>query len=168
MTGSPDMSPAVLFRPARREDLAQLQALVDALYKEDVDASSGQPVADIALTYDEFERHPAKGQIVVFAGIAEAEPGTVLGYAILVNFWSNEYGGDVNEIDEIYIAPAYRNRGLASAFFSHLEKNSPPSVKGWSLQVSRENPDAARLYKRVGFIPCANDYLIYLRAGLTG
>lgn len=180
------MKSKVQFRTCRQSDLEQLQILVDALYQEDVDSSSisNLPSAakpDISLTFEEFSRRPDKGQILVFAaddvdGAAckpesELEPqsesnleGEICGYAIIVHFWSNEYGGDVNEIDEIYIAPCWRNQGLASSFFAYLEETAPSSLRGWTLQVSKENIAAARLYKRIGFVPCANDYLVCLRS----
>lgn len=159
----------VQFRACRQSDLERLQDLVDALYREDVDSSSSHYAAgkpDISLTYSQFQKHPAKGEILVFAaeemGNCDFE-SEICGYAIIVHFWSNEYGGDVNEIDEIYIAPCFRNQGLASSFFAYLEETAPTSLRGWTLQVSKENIAAARLYKRVGFVPCANDYLVYLR-----
>lgn len=164
------MKSKVQFRACRQSDLERLQVLVDALYREDMDSSSvpvqsGKP--DISLTYGEFQKHPAKGEILVFVAEEILDCNTeseICGYAIIVHFWSNEYGGDVNEIDEIYIAPCWRNQGLASSFFAYLEETAPSSLRGWTLQVSKENIAAARLYKRVGFVPCANDYLVCLRS----
>jgi GNAT superfamily N-acetyltransferase len=46
--------------------------------------------------------------------------GRTVGYALLIPFWSNELGGEVCNIDELFVAPQYRGRGLATALFGSL------------------------------------------------
>jgi GNAT superfamily N-acetyltransferase len=144
-----------LYRLCRREDLPAVQALVDELYETDMPEVGVHP--RIAPTFDEFERHPDKGRIMVFD-----HDGQVIGYAIIVFFWSNEYGGDVIEIDEMVVAKLHRGKGFGSSFFAWLEKEFPDHV-ALALQVSERNP-AKRMYERVGFALSRNQYLIRLRS----
>jgi GNAT superfamily N-acetyltransferase len=51
--------------------------------------------------------------------VCDVESRTV-GYALLISFWSNELGGEVCNIDELFVAPLYRGRGLATALLEEL------------------------------------------------
>ena len=52
-------------------------------------------------------------------------------------------------IEEIYIDPAYRSRGLATAFFDWLK--AQPGIMRLRLEVEDDNEGAKRLYERMGF-----------------
>jgi ribosomal protein S18 acetylase RimI-like enzyme len=77
------------------------------------------------------------------------------GYALLISFWSNELGGDVCNIDELFIAPAYRRRGLATDIFTILADSKqclwPTRPVALALEVSPTNAEARALYERLGF-----------------
>ena len=80
--------------------------------------------------------------------------GTPAGYALLVSFWSNELGGEICTIDEVYVAPAWRSRGFTTALVESLcEGNSvwPEPPVALELEVSPDNARARRLYERLGF-----------------
>jgi len=46
--------------------------------------------------------------------------GDPAGYVLLISFWSNELGGEVCNVDELFVAPVYRGRGLATDLFTML------------------------------------------------
>ncbi len=48
------------------------------------------------------------------AAVLEVD-GQVCGYALVISFWSNELGGKVWVIDEIYVDPEHRGRGYATS-----------------------------------------------------
>ena len=48
--------------------------------------------------------------------------GQTAGYALLALTFSNEAGGDVVWLDEIYIRPEFQGKGLGNEFFDFLEK----------------------------------------------
>ncbi len=106
------------------------------------------------VTYEAFDRHPDRGRIILFEAA-----GSLAGYAILVHFWSNEYGGIVLEIDELLVSRNFRGKGIATTFFQWLEKQNDDQVKGWALQVNRTNDAARRLYEKIGFKRSSSDYL---------
>lgn len=147
------MSP-VSYRPFTVNDTQAVTAMIESLYAED---PSGKPIsaAKIALTLTTLLAHPDKGEIMVLA-VGEQ----IIGYAILINAWSNEFGGNVLVVDELYVQPAYRGRGIATDFISHLKQTRYNQAVAVELEVTPENTAARRLYERLGFAPHTNQVLV--------
>ncbi len=74
----------------------------------------------------------------------------IIGYALLCFTYSNEAGGNVVLIEEIYIKEQFRGSGTGKKFFDFLFKEYPNS-KRFRLEVTKENPRAAELYRSLGF-----------------
>ena len=75
-----------------------------------------------------------------------------LGYVIVTFGWSVEFGGMDGFVDEIYIRPAVRGRGIASEVLIELPKAlAAAGLTALHLEVDRENETAQRLYTRTGF-----------------
>lgn len=142
-----------IFRACKDCDIETLQTLVGKLYKEDANVSHVRP--NVQISCQELAAKPDKGQVVIF----EIE-SKIVGYAILIFFWSNEYAGDIIEIDELYVDENYRGSGVATKFFSWLKTAFAKSSAGWSLQVAHQNVAALRLYERLGFTVSRNQHLI--------
>ena len=82
----------------------------------------------------------------------------VCGYALLTFSYSNEYGGKIMEIDEIFIIDKYRNNGLANYFLSSILSEYENSVVYIEVAVKKDNQAAINLCKKFGF--SFNEYLI--------
>ncbi len=80
--------------------------------------------------------------------IIECE-GKVAGYAITSRTYSQEAGGDVLWLEELFIKEPYRNRGLGTEYFELILKT--PGIARFRLEVEPDNEKAVRLYKRLGF-----------------
>ncbi|HEY8086837.1 MAG TPA: GNAT family N-acetyltransferase [Polyangiaceae bacterium] len=135
-------------RAATPADRGSLVAWMHALYVED---PSPDPMTaeKAARTLDTLEREPSRGQAVVL----EAS-GAPAGYALLASVWSNELGGVVCVVDEIYVAPSHRGRGLATWLVRSLLERSTPwfgDAVAFELEVSPDNVRARALYERLGF-----------------
>lgn len=78
------------------------------------------------------------------------EEGTPVGYALLSFTYSNEAGGIVVLVEELYIGEAYRNKGFGSRFFEFLELEYP-LAKRFRLEVRGDNKKAIELYNRLGY-----------------
>ena len=81
------------------------------------------------------------------------------GYALLISFYSNELRGRVCVIDEVYVAPAFRGRGLGQRLLEVLgTRGFPPfaDAVALELEVSPKNERARALYARTGFVPIRN------------
>ncbi len=75
--------------------------------------------------------------------------GAAAGYALIAKTFSQEAGGFTVWIEELYVLPQYRSKGLGGEFFSFLEKEYP--VARYRLEVEPENERAVALYIRKGF-----------------
>lgn len=144
----------VTFRPCSQDDLARLRELVQELYDTDTGHYEDSS-PNIDLTFQELTSHPEKGLLVLM----EHNKQTI-GYALLIFFWSNEFRGNVIDIDEILVSKEHRGLGAGSAFFGWLEAEFGSKCKGFSLQVSYENPKAQKLYERFGFNPSMNRHML--------
>lgn len=81
--------------------------------------------------------------------------GKIAGYALTAYTYSNEAGGKVVWIEEIYIQDEFRGKGLGNEFFDFVD-NYFCDVARIRLEVEKDNIDAIRLYKRRGY-----EYLAY-------
>jgi ribosomal protein S18 acetylase RimI-like enzyme len=138
-----------MWRLARPEDDDRIVELCLALYTED--PSPEFPTASqVHGTLEELRRRPGRG----VAALLELD-GRVEGYALLISFWSNEFGGELCDVDELYVAPDHRSRGHGRELFDTIERGGvwPGGRVGISLQVTPDNQRASALYERLGFRP---------------
>ena len=73
---------------------------------------------------------------------------TPAGYALLQKTYSREAGGMCIWIDEIYLRPAFRGRGLAKQLFAYAEGLNAKRLR---LEVEPENERAVALYTKLGY-----------------
>lgn len=78
------------------------------------------------------------------------DQGVPAGYAILSFTYSNEAGGMVVLIEELYISETYRGKGLGRKFFEFLEQEYP-LAKRFRLEVTKTNQKAMALYDGLGY-----------------
>jgi len=133
-----------------------------ALYAEDP-PSRAVEAGQIRATLAVFRAQPVRGRAVVLECGGESA-----GYAFLVSFWSNELGGEISIIDEIYIRAAWRGRGFGSMLLASLESDRtlwPTLPVAFELEVSPDNVRAAALYERLGFRAKRNRTMRRLRDG---
>jgi GNAT superfamily N-acetyltransferase len=119
-----------------------------ALHLEDPGAARVDR-AQVIRTLDVFRTEPHRGR----AAVAEME-GIVRAYALLVPFWSNELGGCVCQIDELYVEDTFRNRGVGASLFDAIERDELFESERFialALGVTDPNARARALYERLGF-----------------
>lgn len=86
-----------------------------------------------------------------------------IGYVIITFGWSVELGGMDSFVDEIYIRPAIRGRGLATEVIAKLAATlKTTGIKALHLEVDRANDAAIRLYTRARFSP-RDHYMLMTR-----
>lgn len=81
------------------------------------------------------------------------ENDAIVGYALLAKTFSQEAGGMVIWIEELYIRPAYQGRGYGTGFFRFLEQEMGDRVSRLRLEYEPDNLRGAALYRRLGFTP---------------
>ena len=136
------MAPA--FRAATTADLPALQALLRDFYAEDgatCDAESD--AALLALLAD-----PGLGRVVLIMGDA----GLAVGYVVVAFGYSLEFRGKDAFVDEHYVAPAHRGRGLGRAALREAERCCQEAgIRALHLEVRPDNAPAQRLYASAGY-----------------
>ena len=81
-------------------------------------------------------------------------PRAPIGYIVVCFGWSVEFGGLDAIIDELYIRPGVRGRGIATEALIALPRAlAEGGLRAIHLEVDRENEKAIKLYKRAGFTP---------------
>jgi ribosomal protein S18 acetylase RimI-like enzyme len=137
-----------VWRPSTETDDGAIVSMCVALYVEDPGLYRVEP-AQVKRTLERFRAEPLRGRSLVL----ELE-GRAAGYALLSSYWSNELGGEVCMVDELYLEPAARSRGFATALCEALVLGSPlwprPAV-ALGLEVTPGNRRALALYERLGF-----------------
>ena len=88
------------------------------------------------------------------------QDGVTAGYALLAKSFSQEAGGIVIWIEELYIRPEFQGHGLGTAFFRFLEAQNDGTVKRYRLEYEPDNVRGAALYRRLGFTPLGYGQMI--------
>lgn len=75
-----------------------------------------------------------------------------MGYVVLTFSWSLEFGGMDGFIDEIYLRPTVRGRGIALEALQSLRKvMQSAGIMALHLEVERDNDASQKLYRRARF-----------------
>ena len=106
------------------------------------------PIPDgyFVRTVEEALRSDAYAEIFLF----ECD-GETAGYGLTAKTYSQEAGGYVWWIEEVYIREKFRSRGLGREFFHYLEEQKGKEVTRLRLEVEEENTRAAALYRKLGY-----------------
>ena len=149
------MKQDLIFRDYRQADYDIVKTMMLALvYHEGNGCEHGyeMPESKIMKTVQRSLSHPDQLKIKIFQ-IAE----TIAGYALLTFYWSNEHGGTVLLLDELYVLPSFRNHGLGSLFITQLSQETDCSAI--RLEVFKENTRASQWYRKLGFEVVARDFM---------
>jgi ribosomal protein S18 acetylase RimI-like enzyme len=134
----------VVLAPVGPGDRAALEPLVRAYYAED------------GLAFDEQRQGAALtavlgGDPLCLAWLVRIADATV-GYVVLTLGFSLESGGRDGFIDELFVAPAVRGRGIGAKVLALIDQEARArDLKRLYLEVGHDNP-ARGLYRRAGFV----------------
>jgi ribosomal protein S18 acetylase RimI-like enzyme len=136
-----------MWRQATERDDGVVVEMCFRLYEDDPGPLAGDGRA-IRETLARLRREPWRGQLAVL-DVGQQ----VIGYALLIAYWSNEFGGEVCAVDELYVARDFRSRGHGAALIQAIERGDVwrAPVAAISLGVTPSNTRARRLYERLGF-----------------
>ena len=145
----------IKYRKFKATDKKIVSELIKELYKE-VSEKNKISNENINKTFVEFLRYSKSGRILVLENKKQ-----IIGYCLLVNYWSNEFGGNVLNVDEIYIKPQFRGKNIGTNFIKNLIENKFMKAVAFQLEVKPLNNKAIKLYKKIGFKLSRNSHLIY-------
>ncbi|SLN16682.1 putative acetyltransferase [Roseovarius albus] len=138
---------------ARPDNIERLLKLVADFHAEEDIEQTNDTRRDALMPLLEGSPHGA----VYLLGPARAP----IGYIIISFGWSVEFAGLDGMIDEIYIRPSVRGRGIGSEVLNALPKAlAGAGLKALHLEVNRDNPRARKLYEKLKFAPRENYMLM--------
>ncbi|MEG2429705.1 MAG: GNAT family N-acetyltransferase, partial [Oscillospiraceae bacterium] len=95
-------------------------------------------------------------------GLIFEEDGKVAGYGLVILFYSNEAGGLIAFLDEIFVKEAFRGKGIGHQYLEQIENylcedcndgDEFYDIVGMRLEVCDSNKGAKKLYNNMGFCP---------------
>ena len=125
-------------------DLDRILPLVQAYHEfEHIDSSASQRDSAVRQLLGD----PALGGIwLIF------EAGMLAGYIALCRGFSIEFNGFDAFVDEFYLEPEFRGRGIGKAVLAEIAGEARRAgIKALHLEVARDNEAARRLYAAAGF-----------------
>ncbi|HVQ31370.1 MAG TPA: GNAT family N-acetyltransferase [Vicinamibacteria bacterium] len=133
-----------VFRPATSGDLNAVLPLLRDFYAEDGEAYDAEAgTALLALLAD-----PSLGRVVLIVD----DEGVAVGYVVVAFGYSLEFRGRDAFVDELYVAPTHRGRGLGRAALREAERCClEAGIRALHLEVRPGKTEARGLYASAGY-----------------
>lgn len=144
----------VQVRSAATRDVPQLLALVRRYWE--FEGIAGFAALRVELTLKQLLAEPRLGAVWV----AEDE-GRLVGYLIAVRILSVEHSGVMAEIDELFVLPEARSRGVGAGLLEAAESAlASAGCVRLQLQLGAANETARAFYEHRGYAPRAGYRLL--------
>jgi GNAT superfamily N-acetyltransferase len=111
--------------------------------------------AEIGLEFVSARARHALEGLAQFGGwwFLESE-GVAIGYFVLTIGYSLEFGGRYALLDEFFVEPAWRGKGIGTAALDRiLEEAAAMGVAAVHLEADRHDGRVQAFYQRAGFAP---------------
>lgn len=131
-------------RDIREGDRQELFAMGKEFY--------GGPACDHEISTDFFEatmQECLRSKEYARTLMLEDETG-IVGYFMISFTWSNEAGGKVVLLEELFFKDSSRGKGYGTQVFAWAEKEYP-DAKRFRLEATHGNKKAIALYNRLGY-----------------
>jgi ribosomal protein S18 acetylase RimI-like enzyme len=133
-------------RFATLDDVDPLVRMMGEFYAE---TSTPFAAGRVRGSFERLVQEPALGRV----WIVEEGDGSPAGYVVLTLGFSMEFGGIDAFVDDLFLRPGHRGRGLGSALLDEvLAECRRRGVRALHLEVARENTAARELYRKFGFV----------------
>lgn len=144
-----------IVRPYTESDRELLKNMIMNLYTEDPE---GLPmnISKIEHTIGHFLSNPSSGSIDMI--LSEED---VIGYGIKVNYYSNEFSGNIVHIDELFINQEFRSKGAGEFYVKHIIDDI--ECRAVMIETTKNNERAKSFYIKLGFIQSENSHFLLKR-----
>jgi GNAT superfamily N-acetyltransferase len=145
-------------RKASQDDIERLVTLMGEFYAE-----GGYPLerGRAARVFVDLVANERLGQV----WLIEAESHAV-GHLVVTLCFSMEFGGMIAIVDDLYVQPAYRGRGLATAALAEARGwCAGRGIRAMKVETGPDNAAAQAVYRRAGFV--AKTDRVLMAAGLA-
>ena len=131
----------------REATLADVPTLVELMAEFYAESDYPLPRDAAARTFERLVGDRRLGR----AWLLEAD-GEPAGYVVLTVGFSMEFGGLRGWVDDLFVRPARRGRGLAAAALATVRRAAEEmAVRALFVEVGAESDAARRVYARAGF-----------------
>lgn len=130
-----------------------------------VEADAVSALLTRQLAEHDLPADPARVAAAVAGILADARTGFLLvarhgaeavGVSYVAMIWSLEHGGLSAWLEELYVLPAWRNRGVGACLVrASLAEARERGCLMMDLEVTADHARAVRLYEREGFVALA-------------
>lgn len=134
-----------MIRQIQKKDRAAYLQLAQEFYQTNAVLHS-IPVSHMENTFEELMRSEEYAEAYIFEVDEE-----IAGYALLAKTYSQEAGGRIIWIEELYVRDSFRSKGLGKQFFEYLDNNMAEETARVRIEVERTNDGAISLYKKIGY-----------------
>ena len=149
------------FSPATLDDAPRLAEFIPDLYSYD---GAAPDAGHWAAAVRGLISNPAWGGVWLIE-----EQGATAGYAVLTYGYSLEYAGRYAFLDELYLLPAYRGRGIGTRVIEWLTDYARRAgLRSLHLEVDEANAAGQRFYLRHGFHYRGHMHLMSLEVDPAG
>lgn len=133
------------FRPMQRSDYDEVLEMMKIFY-----------ASDALLIHPSEEKlgrmlNDCLSDIPYLEGYILETDGQTAGYGILAKSYSTEACGLCVWIEDIYVQPEHRGKGLGSGFLAFVEERCSHSAARIRLEVEPDNARAIEVYRKAGF-----------------
>lgn len=132
------------------EDAPVVLPMVQEFYHSD----AVDHLVDPAVLEQSFRAAADPGEPLL-RGLLIQWDGEAAGYLYVTQCYAAEVGGRCVLLDEVYLKPEFRGKGIGTRILAWLEE-SYPTARRFRLEVTQANRGAARLYRSAGY-----EYLRY-------
>jgi GNAT superfamily N-acetyltransferase len=135
-----------MIRPAVEADVPELVAMIREL------AEYEQLAHQVTATEDDLARTLFGPDAVVFDTVVEDGDGGLAGHALWFRTFSTFLGRTGIWLEDLYVRPAHRRKGIATALVDHLRSQTDGRLE-W--EVLEWNQPAMDFYQQMGARPMA-------------
>ena len=117
-----------------------------------------------------YELNPVRAAEAFAAILADERLGYVwiiraehqdVGHIVLTLRYAMEYGGLIACLDDLFVRPDWRNKGLSTVALVEVRKFCEGhGIRALTVEVGHNNGPAQTVYRRVGFAEAANRQLL--------
>jgi GNAT superfamily N-acetyltransferase len=136
-------TPLTIRQPTRTERDEVVRLLAIQLQEHDVEIATDTLTRAIDGVFD----RPERGLLMIAA--TEEKP---IGVAYLSFQWTLEYGGPIAWLEELYISPEHREKGIGTKLLNAvIEELQKRGYLALDLEIEKGHERVASLYLRSGF-----------------